>query len=210
MYTKAVSYQCEGELTMEVIAATHNKNKVREFREILGPMGYDVISAEEAGYFDEPEEDGASFVENSLIKARAIYAACHRAAIADDSGLVIDALGGEPGIYSARYGGLEKNEDRVNLVLKKMENIPDPRRTARFMCAIAFVSGDGTEITAEGSVEGRITRAPDGDNGFGYDPIFHSDELGKTFAQAGADEKNAVSHRGRALRKLCEKLQQSM
>ncbi len=191
---------------MQVVAATHNKNKVREFREILGPLGYEVLSAEEAGYFYEPEETGSTFMENSLIKARAIYAACHRAAIADDSGLVIDALGGEPGVYSARYGGLEKNEDRVSLVLSKMENVPDEERTARFCCAIAFVSGDGTEVTAEGKVEGVITRAPEGENGFGYDPIFYSPELGMTFARAGADEKNAVSHRGRALRSLSEKL----
>ena len=187
---------------MQVIAATHNKNKVREFKEILGPLGYEVISAEEAGYFDEPEEDGLTFMDNSLIKARAIFAACHKAAIADDSGLVIDALGGEPGVYSARYGGLEKNEDRVRLVLSKMESVPDEKRTARFCCAISFVSGDGSEVTAEGTVEGLITRAPEGENGFGYDPVFYSPELGKTFAQVGADEKNAVSHRGRALRRL--------
>ncbi len=191
---------------MEVIAATHNKNKVREFREILEPLGYSVITAEEAGYFDEPEENGSTFGENSLIKARSIYAACRKPAIADDSGLVIDALNGEPGVYSARYGGLEKNEDRVALVLKKMENVPDENRTGRFVCAITFVSADGAEVTAEGSVEGFITRAVQGNNGFGYDPIFYSPELGKTFAQAGADEKNAVSHRGRALRLLSEKL----
>ncbi len=191
---------------MDVIAATHNKNKVREFREILGPMGYNVISAEEAGYFEEPEENGETFMDNSLIKARAIYAACRKAAIADDSGLVIDALGGEPGVYSARYGGLEKNEDRVRLVLEKMEGVPDPKRTARFRCAVAFVSENGEEVTAEGGVEGLITLAPQGENGFGYDPIFYSPELGKTFAQASADEKNAISHRGRALRSLSQEL----
>ena len=191
---------------MQVIAATHNKNKIREFKEILEPLGYEIISAEEAGYFDEPEETGTTFVENSLIKARAIYAACHKAAIADDSGLVVDALDGEPGVYSARYGGLEKNEDRVALVLKKLEDVQCGERTARFMCVISFVDADGNEVCAEGSVEGYITHAPSGKNGFGYDPIFYVPQLGKTFAQASAEEKNSISHRGRALRSLSDKL----
>ena len=191
---------------MQVIAATHNKNKLRELKEILEPLGYEIISAEEAGYFDEPEETGTTFMENSLIKARAIYAACHKAAIADDSGLVVDALGGEPGVYSARYGGLEKNEDRIALVLKKLEGVHAGKRTARFMCAIAFVDEEGNEVLAEGSVEGYITHTPCGSNGFGYDPIFYVLQLGKTFAHATSEEKNSISHRGQALRELSEKL----
>lgn len=191
---------------MQVIAATHNKNKLREFKEILEPLGYEIVSAEEAGYFDEPEENGVTFMENSLIKARAIYAACHKAAIADDSGLVVDALGGEPGVYSARYGGLGSDRERLELVLSKMTGVHCGERSARFKCAIAFVDGDGREICAEGSVEGYITHAPAGDNGFGYDPVFYVPQLGKTFAQASAEEKNSISHRGRALRELSEKL----
>ncbi|MGN1097665.1 MAG: XTP/dITP diphosphatase [Clostridia bacterium] len=194
-------------LTLQVIAATHNKNKLREFREILEPFGFEIISAEEAGFFDEVEETGQTFMENALIKAKAISDACKKAAIADDSGLIVDALNGEPGVYSARYGGGGLDDKgRTALVLKKMENIPDEKRTARFMCAIAFIDGDGKEIRAEGSVEGVITREPSGENGFGYDPVFYVTQIGKTFAQASAEEKNALSHRGRALSKLSEEL----
>ena len=191
---------------MQVIAATHNKNKLREFKEILEPLGYEIISTEEAGYFDEPEENGVTFMENSLIKARAIYAACHKAAIADDSGLVVDALGGEPGVYSARYGGLDTDRERLELVLSKMEGVPAGERTARFKCAISFVDADGNEICTEGCVEGYITHVPSGENGFGYDPVFYVPQLGRTFAQASAEDKNSISHRGRALRALSERL----
>ncbi len=187
---------------MKLIAATHNKNKLREFREILGPLGYEVLDEGEAGVDVEVEETGATFEENARLKAEAIHAATGEAALADDSGLCVDALGGEPGVFSARYGGLGTDGERTELLLKNLAGAPRERRTARFMCSIVFIGADGREITASGSVEGYIAEAPEGENGFGYDPVFFSPELGKTFAMASAAEKNAVSHRGRALAAL--------
>lgn len=191
---------------MKLIAATHNNNKLREFREILEPLGYEIVTEAEAGLDIEVEETGTTFEENAYLKAKAIHDASGAAAIADDSGLCVDALGGEPGVYSARYGGLDSDEGRLKLVLEKMDGVPTEKRTARFMSSIVFIDADGREVTATGSVEGLLTEKPQGENGFGYDPIFFSPELGKTFAEASADEKNAVSHRGRALRKLNEEL----
>ena len=189
---------------MKVIAATKNKNKLREFGEIL--KGFEIISQEEAGIDIDVEETGTTFEENSLLKAKAIYEISGIPAIADDSGLCVDALGGEPGVYSARYGG-EGYDDagRVQLLLKNMKDIPDEKRTARFVCAITMVSDDGV-ITARGECEGRINYAPVGENGFGYDPVFYMEEYGKTTAEMTPDEKNAVSHRGKALRIFAKKL----
>ena len=189
---------------MKIIAATKNKNKLREFGEIL--KGFEIISQEEAGIDIDVEETGTTFEENSFLKAKAIYDASGIPAIADDSGLCVDALGGEPGVYSARYGG-EGYDDagRVQLLLKNMKDIPDEKRTARFVCAITMVSDDGV-ITARGECEGRINHAPVGENGFGYDPVFYMEEYDKTTAQMTPDEKNAVSHRGKALRIFAEKL----
>lgn len=191
---------------MKLIAATHNKNKLREFREILEPFGFEILTEQEAGVELEPEETGLTFEENARIKARAIYEATGHAAIADDSGLCVDALGGEPGIYSARYGGLDSDSARLELVLSKLKGVPREKRTARFMCSIVLIREDGTEVSTTGSVEGIIADEPAGENGFGYDPIFFVPQLGCTFAQASADEKNALSHRGRALSKLSEEL----
>ena len=189
---------------MKIIAATKNKNKLREFGEIL--KGFEIISQEEAGIDIDVEETGTTFEENSLLKAQAIYEKSGIPAIADDSGLCVDALGGEPGVYSARYGGEGlDDEDRVELLLKNMKDIPDEKRTARFVCAITMVSDDGI-ITARGECEGRINHAPIGENGFGYDPVFYMEEYDKTTAQMTPDEKNAVSHRGKALRIFAEKI----
>ena len=189
---------------MKIIAATKNKNKLREFGEIL--KGFEIISQEEAGIDIDVEETGTTFEENSFLKAKAIYDASGIPAIADDSGLCVDALGGEPGVYSARYGGEGlDDEGRVELLLKNMKDIPDEKRTARFVCAITMVSDDGV-ITARGECEGRINHAPVGENGFGYDPVFYMEEYDKTTAQMTPDEKNAVSHRGKALRIFAEKL----
>ena len=189
---------------MKVIAATKNKNKLREFGEIL--KGFEIISQEEAGIDIDVEETGTTFEENSLLKAKAIYEISGIPAIADDSGLCVDALGGEPGVYSARYGG-EGYDDagRVQLLLKNMKDIPDEKRTARFVCAITMVSDDGV-ITARGECVGRINHAPVGENGFGYDPVFYMEEYGKTTAEMTPDEKNAISHRGKALRIFAEKI----
>lgn len=192
---------------MEVIAATHNKNKLREFREILEPLGFKIITQSEAGVDIEPEETGTTFAENAMIKAKAIHEATGKAAIADDSGLCVDALNGEPGVYSARYGTPDLDDKaRLELVLKKMENVPTEKRTARFMCSIAFVDSDGGEITATGTVEGILTEEARGENGFGYDPIFFVPKLNKTFAEAAAEEKNGLSHRGCALREFENKI----
>lgn len=189
---------------MKIIAATKNKNKIKEFGEIL--KGFEIISQEEAGVDIDVEETGTTFEENSLLKAMAIYRATGIAAIADDSGLEVDALGGEPGIYSARYGGEGLDDKgRVQLLLKNMKDIPDEKRTARFVCAITYVDADGT-ITAKGTCEGVITHAPAGENGFGYDPVFFVEEFGKTTAEISAEEKNSISHRGKALRLFAEKI----
>ena len=189
---------------MKIIAATKNKNKLREFGEIL--KGFEVISQEEAGVDIDVEETGATFEENSMLKAKAIFEATGLPAIADDSGLCVDALGGAPGIYSARYGG-EGYDDkgRVELLLKNMENVPDSERSARFVCAITLVSHDGV-ITARGECEGKIDYSPRGENGFGYDPVFFVEEFGKTMAEISPEEKNSISHRGKALRVFAEKM----
>lgn len=187
-----------------IIAATKNKNKIREFKEIL--PDYDIITQEEAGIDIDVVEDGKTFSENALKKAQAIFEATHIPALADDSGLVVFALGGEPGVYSARYGG-EGLDDagRTQLVLEKMKEVDDELRGAQFVCSIAFVTEEKT-YCADGVVEGVLTREPRGENGFGYDPIFYVPEVGKTTAEMAPEEKNAISHRGRALAELAEQL----
>ena len=189
---------------MKIIAATKNKNKLREFGEIL--RDFEVISQEECGIDIEVEETGETFEENSLLKAQAIFEKTGIAAIADDSGLCVDALGGEPGIYSARYGGEGLDDKgRVKLLLKNMENVPDEKRTARFVSVITLVDKDGV-ITSRGECEGKITREPKGENGFGYDPVFYVEEFKKTMAEISPEEKNSISHRGRALSIFEEKI----
>lgn len=190
---------------MKIIAATKNKNKLREFGEIL--KGFEIISQEDAGLDIDVEETGSSFEENSMLKARAIYEACKIPAIADDSGLVVDALGGEPGVYSARYGG-EGLDDRgrVELLLKNMKDVPQKERTARFVCAITLVDDDKV-ITARGECEGIIAYEPSGENGFGYDPVFFVEKYKKTLAEVTPEQKNAISHRGKALRAFEQKIQ---
>lgn len=189
---------------MKIIAATKNKNKLREFGEIL--KGFEIISQEDAGVDIDVEETGTTFEENSMLKAKAIFEATGIAAIADDSGLCVDALQGEPGVYSARYGGdgLD-DEGRVELLLKNMKDVPENERSARFVCVITLVDKDRV-ITARGECEGKIDYAPKGENGFGYDPVFYVEEYNKTMAQISPDEKNAISHRGKALRIFAEKI----
>ena len=192
---------------MKIIIATHNKHKLQEMSRILSPMGYEVVTDTDIGIeLSDVEENGETFLDNARIKAQAGCKESGLACIADDSGLCVDALGGEPGVYSARYGGEGlDDEGRVQLLLKNMKDIPDEKRTARFVCAITMVSDDGI-ITARGECEGRINHAPIGENGFGYDPVFYMEEYDKTTAQMTPDEKNAVSHRGKALRIFAEKL----
>lgn len=190
-----------------IIFATGNKDKVREFREILRDTKVPVVSMKEAGIRADIVEDGKTFRENALIKARAVCRASGEIAIADDSGLVIDALNGEPGIYSARYMGSGTSYDiKNNELIRRLEGVPDEKRTARFVCDIAVVFPDGRTFTEEGVMEGRIGYRIEGSNGFGYDPIFYLPEYGCTSAQLPPEKKNAISHRGKALRAMREVL----
>lgn len=189
---------------MKFVLASNNKGKLKEMREILSQLGIEVLSQQEAGIAVEPEETGTTFAENALIKARAAMEASGLAAIADDSGIVVEALGGAPGVYSARYGDCSSDEERVQLLLKNMEN--EEQRAAKFVSNIAVVFPDGAELVTAGECCGELTREPRGENGFGYDPIFYMDRFGRTLAEVSAEEKNAVSHRGRALRAMKEKL----
>lgn len=184
-------------MTKKVVLASSNRHKLEEFRAIL--RGWDVVFASEAGFTDEVEETGRTFAENAEIKARAVCKALGVPAIADDSGLCVDALGGAPGVYSARYSGGGDQENRA-LLLKNMEGVKD--RRACFVSAIAFVFPDGKIIRAEGKTYGEILPEERGEHGFGYDCLFLSDDLKKSFGEATEEEKNSVSHRGRALRAL--------
>jgi len=188
---------------MNIAAATGNKNKIKEIREKLSGLKWiNVLSLTELGIDPEIEEDADTFTGNALIKAREICRLTGMASIADDSGLVVDALNGKPGVYSARYGGPGASDmDRYQLLLKEMKSVPQGSRSARFVCAIAIVLPDGREYTAEGICEGVISLEPAGDRGFGYDPVFLLPEKGRTMAQLSMEEKNSISHRGRALEK---------
>ena len=191
---------------MKLVIASNNKGKIREYKQILEPLGYEVFSQSEAGLILDVEETGTTFAENSALKARAAFKLCGCAVLADDSGLEIDALDGEPGVYSARYGGLETDDERTALVLKKMKEIPDDKRGAHFTCTIHFIKADGEEIAVEGKVFGKIAHEPVGENGFGYDPVFQPDGYACSMAELRPEEKNASSHRGNALKILKEEL----
>ena len=186
---------------IKMVAATGNAHKLKEIRSVFA--GKEILSEREAGFFGEVEETGETFLENALIKARAVCKATGLAALADDSGLCVEALGGAPGVRSARYSGGGDAENRA-LLLKNLAGVQD--RRAHVCCAVALVFPDGREVTAEGRTEGHILEGERGENGFGYDSLFFSDDLQKSFAEADEAEKNAVSHRGRALRALEEKL----
>ena len=191
----------------KLIFATGNKDKLREIKEILAGMDIEILSMKEAGIDIDIVEDGKTFEENALIKARAVCKASGELSLADDSGLEIDALGKEPGIYSARYMGEDTSYDiKNNNLIERLEGIPDEQRTARFVCAMAAVFPDGTEKTFVRTMEGRIGYKIAGEYGFGYDPIFVLPEYGKTSAEISPEEKNALSHRGKALRALAEYL----
>lgn len=194
---------------MRVVAATGNKGKVKEISEIFSGFGIEVISQEEAGVRTEVEETGKSFEENARLKALAVAQKCNDAVIADDSGLCVRALDGAPGLYSARYAGIEASDsDRIRKLLDALKDAED--RSAWFVSAVVFVYPDGKIVSAEGRTEGYITYEPKGEGGFGYDPVFFSDELNKTFSQATSEEKNSVSHRARALSALYEKIKKDL
>lgn len=187
-----------------IVFATGNMGKMREIREIMDGSGYEIMSMKEAGVDPEIVEDGKTFEENAMIKARAVHKLLPDALVmADDSGLVVDALDGEPGIYSARYLGEDTPYSvKNNNIIERLEGVPDDKRTARFVCAIAAVLPDGTEKCVRETVEGRIGYEEKGEFGFGYDPIFYVPELGCTTAEIPELEKNKISHRGKALRKM--------
>ncbi len=189
------------------VIATNNPHKVVEFKKILAPLGIDCVSQKEMGIVCDAEETGTTFAENAYIKARAVYDLCKLPTVADDSGICVDALGGEPGIYSARYGG-EGYDDpgRMFLLLKNMEGKTD--RSAHFTSSICCILNEETVISAEGYIYGRLTEEPRGTNGFGYDPIFLPDGYEMTTAEMEGEAKNAISHRGNALRTLSEKLKE--
>ncbi|MBE5824849.1 MAG: RdgB/HAM1 family non-canonical purine NTP pyrophosphatase [Butyrivibrio sp.] len=200
---------------MRIVFATGNKDKMKEIRRILGDLDAEILSMKEAGVFEDVVEDGTTFSENAAIKASAIYklleekdpeAAKETVVLADDSGLEVDHLGGEPGIYSARYLGKDTPYTEKNrIIIERLEGVEGDERSARFVCAIAACLPGGKMLGTLGKMEGRIGYEIAGENGFGYDPIFFLPEYCKTSAQLSADEKNAISHRGKALREM-EKL----
>ena len=193
-----------------IIFATGNAGKVREIKMILGDLGMEILSMKEAGIQASPEENGATYEENALIKARAVAAYTDDIVMADDSGLEIDYLNCEPGVYSARYMGEDTPYSIKNAnLLERLNGVPDEERTARFVCAIAAVLPDGRELTTRATIEGRIGYEERGEGGFGYDPIFFVPECGKTTAELTAEEKNLVSHRGKALKLMKEELKKA-
>lgn len=184
---------------MKLILASDNAHKLREFREILSGFDIQLLSKKEAGCLEEVEETGTTFAENAYIKAEAVMRATGLPAVADDSGLCVDALHGEPGVYSARYTGRHEDTDadRYRYLLQKLDGCTD--RRARFVCALCCVFPNGDVIRAEGTCEGEIMDGPRGENGFGYDPIFQPLGFDRGMGELTAEEKNAISHRGRAL-----------
>ena len=191
-----------------MIFATGNENKMKEIREILGALPLEILSMKEAGVSADIVEDGKTFEENALIKARAICKLAGEMVLADDSGLEIDYLNKEPGIYSARYMGEDTSYHIKNKsLIDRLAGVPDEKRTARFVCAIAAVFPDGKELVVRGTVEGIIGYEEKGENGFGYDPIFYLPERGCTTAELSPEEKNSISHRGNALRLMNELLE---
>ena len=191
----------------QIIFATGNKDKMREIREIMADTDVEIRSMKEAGITVDIVEDGTTFEENALIKARAIAAHTDAIVLADDSGLEVDALNKEPGVYSARYLGEDTSYDIKNqAIIDRLEGVAKEDRTARFVCAIAAVLPDGRELVTRQTMEGYIGYEPGGENGFGYDPIFYLDQYGCSSAAISPEEKNAISHRGKALRAMKEML----
>ena len=190
---------------MKYVLATANPGKITEMREVLSPLGIDVISRKELGIETEIDENGSTFYENALIKAEFISKISGMPAIADDSGLVVEALNGEPGLYTSTYGGEDlNNEERCAFLLRNMEKVE--QRGAKFVCTIVCVYPDGKILSAQGECAGKIVMSPRGSNGFGYDPVFAPHGSSKTLAEILPEEKNAISHRGKALREFAKQL----
>ena len=196
---------------MKVVLASKNLHKLVEIRQITDKFGFELVLQSELGVDIDVEETGSTFEENSFLKANAVMEATGLPALADDSGICVDALNGEPGIYSARYGFDERLDDwgRLELLLKNTEHVPDDQRQAKFVAVITMVSPDGEVIQARGEVHGELTREPRGENGFGYDPIFYYPPAGMTTAEMSSEAKHAISHRGNALKVFYEKLKEA-
>lgn len=194
-----------------IILATNNKSKVKEISEMMSGSDITFESLADAGINVEVEETGTTFEENALLKAREICKLSGKPTISDDSGLEIDVLDGAPGIYSSRFMGEDTSYDiKNNALIEKLENVADPDRTARFRCCMALVLPDGREFVTEGAMEGIIAREPKGINGFGYDPILFIPEYNRTSAELSSEEKNNISHRGEALRKMIEVIKKEL
>ena len=190
---------------MKLLIASNNQHKIDEIKQILGNKFEQILSLSEAGIVCDPEENGKTFLDNALIKVRAVAKLTDMPVLCDDTGLCVDTLNGAPGVHSARFAGDHDNaKNRAKLLCELQDEI---NRKAHFSTAVALLYPDGRLVTAEGRVDGEILHAEVGTNGFGYDSLFYCNEIGKTFAEATAEEKNAVSHRSRALQKLAEKLQ---
>ena len=194
---------------MKVILASKNAHKLEELSAILGQLGFEIALESEYGLDIEVEETGTTFEENSLLKAEAVMKASGMPVLADDSGLMVDALCGAPGVYSARYGHKSSDAERTAYLLENMIDVPDEARTAKFVCVITCLWPDGRKIVARGECPGRILHEVHGSNGFGYDPVFFVPEKGKTFAELLPGEKNAISHRARALAEFCRLYKES-
>lgn len=191
-----------------LIFATGNQDKLREIRAIMEGLDYEILSMKEAGIDIEIEENGTTFRENALIKARAINQLCHELVLADDSGLEVDHMDKQPGVFSHRFGGEDTPYSIKNqMIIDNLAGVPEEKRTARFVCAIAAVFPDGTELVKEAVMEGIIGYKEAGGNGFGYDPIFYLPEFGCTSAELSPEDKNAISHRGKALRMMRKELE---
>ncbi len=197
---------------MKIAVATKNGHKVKELSRLISIDGVELISLSELGFDGEIEENGSTFEENALIKAKFVCEKYNTPVISDDSGLCVDALNGEPGIYSARYASTdgENSSDEANIkkLLENMKSVDDNKRTARFVCAMALCIPDGTQLTVTGKCEGKILHEVTGNGGFGYDPVFYSFDINKTFGEASDKEKNLVSHRANACALLSEKLRE--
>ena len=196
---------------MKVVLASKNRHKLVEISKITEQFDMELVLQSDLGVDIDVEETGTTFEENSFIKAEAVMKATGLPALADDSGIAVDALNGEPGIYSARYGFDDSLDDwgRLELLLKNTEHVPDGERQAQFVCVITMVTPDGQTIQARGEIHGELTREAKGENGFGYDPIFYYPPLGKTTAELSPEEKNQVSHRANALKVFYEKLKEA-
>ena len=193
---------------MKVILASKNQHKLTELSAILSQLGFEIALESEYGLDIDVEETGTTFEENSFLKADAVMKASGLPVLADDSGLMVDALDGAPGVYSARYGHKASDKERTAYLLENMKEVPEERRGAKFVCVITCLFPDGRKIVARGECPGVIARAPRGENGFGGGPVFDLPELGMSYAELPREQKNAISHRARALQDFCRKYQE--